>query len=58
MINSGKYGEYTDLYDKNKMTGRGHGKYGYKEKERIEAEIILREQMKKYFPKNIIEYIV
>ena len=34
------------------------GKYGYKEKNRIEAEIIIREQMKKYFPKNRIEYIV
>ena len=30
------------------MTGRGHGKYGYKEKNRIEAEIFLREQMKKF----------
>ena len=47
-----------NLYNKEKMTGRGRGKYGYKEKERIEAEIILREQMKKYFPNNSIEYIV
>ena len=57
-INEEAFPNAINLYDKNKMTGRGHGKYGYKEKERIEAEIILREQMKKYFPKNIIEYIV
>ena len=57
-INEEAFPNAINLYDKNKMTGRGRGKYGYKEKERIEAEIILREQMKKYFPKNIIEYIV
>lgn len=57
-INEEAFPNAINLYDKNKMTVRGRGKYGYKEKERIEAEIILREQMKKYFPKNIIEYIV
>ena len=57
-INEEAFPNAINLYDKNKMTGRGHGKYGYKEKERIEAEIILREQMNKYFLKNIIEYIV
>ena len=40
------------------MTGRGNGKYGYKEKNRIEAEKFLREQMNKYFPNNRIEYVV
>ena len=39
------------------MTGRGRGKYGYKEQNRREAEIYLREQMNKYFPQNNIEYI-
>ena len=57
-INEDAFPNAIKLYDKNKMTGRGHGKYGYKEKERIEAEIILREQMNKYFPQNKIEYIV
>ena len=57
-INEEAFPNAINLYDSEKMTGRGRGKYGYKEKERIEAEIILREQMKKYFPKNNIEYIV
>ena len=57
-INEEAFPNAINLYDKNKMTVRGRGKYGYKEKERIEAEIILREQMNKYFPKNIIKYIV
>ena len=57
-INEEAFPNAINLYNKEKMTGRGCGKYGYKEKERIEAEIILREQMKKYFPNNSIEYIV
>ena len=57
-INEEAFPNAINLYNKEKMTGRGRGKYGYKEKERIEAEIILREQMKKYFPNNSIEYIV
>ena len=57
-INEEAFPNAINLYDKEKMTGRGRGKYGYKEKERIEAEIYLREQMKRYFPKNSIEYIV
>ena len=57
-INEEAFPNAINLYNKEKMTGRGRGKYGYKEKERIEAEIILREQMKKYFPNNNIEYIV
>ena len=57
-INEEAFPNAINLYDKEKMTGRGRGKYGYKEKSRIEAEIYLREQMQKYFPKNKIEYIV
>lgn len=57
-INEEAFPNAINLYNKEKMTGRGRGKYGYKEKERIEAEIILREKMKKYFPNNSIEYIV
>lgn len=57
-INEEAFPNAINLYDKEKMTGRGRGKYGYKEKNRIEAEIYLREQMKVYFPKNKIEYIV
>ena len=57
-INEEAFPNAINLYDKDKMTGRGRGKYGYKEKNRIEAEIYLREQMHKYFPKSKIEYIV
>lgn len=57
-INKEAFPNAINLYDREKMTGRGRGKYGYKEKNRIEAEIYLREQMKKYFPNNRIEYIV
>ena len=57
-INEEAFPNAINLYDKDKMTGRGRGKYGYKEKNRIEAEIYLREQMQKHFPKSKIEYIV
>ena len=57
-INEEAFPNAINLYDKEKMTGRGRGKYGYKEKNRIEGEIYLREQMKRYFPLNKIEYIV
>lgn len=57
-INEEAFPNAINLYDREKMIGRGRGKYGYKEKNRIEAEIYLREQMKKYFPNNRIEYIV
>ena len=46
------------MYNKEKMTGRGRGKYMYKSDIRKDGEIFLREQMKKYFPDNKIEYIV
>jgi len=40
------------------MTGRGKGKYMYKEYIRKEGEAFLREQMGKYFKNNEIMYIV
>ena len=46
------------LYDKEKMTGRGKGKYWYKNALRDEGDLFFREQMHKYFPNNTIEYIV
>lgn len=57
-INEEAFPNAINLYDQEKMTGRGRGKYGYKEKNRMDAEIYLRVQMQKYFPKNNIEYIV
>ena len=47
-----------NLYNKEIMTGRGKGKYMYKNDIRKDGEEFLREQMKKYFPNNKIEYIV
>ena len=57
-INEEAFPNAISLYDKEIMTGRGRGKYCYKNNVRSEAEIFLREQMKKYFPNNKIEYIV
>ena len=57
-INEEAFPNAISLYDKEKMTGRGRGKYWYKNQVRNEAEIFLREQMEKYFPNNKIEYIV
>lgn len=57
-INEEAFPNAISLYDKEMMTGRGKGKYWYKSELRSEAEIYLREQMNKYFPNNIIEYIV
>lgn len=57
-INEEAFPNAINLYNKEMMTGRGRGKYWYKNNIRSEAEIFLREQMKKYFPNNKIEYIV
>lgn len=57
-INEEAFPNAISLYNKEIMTGRGRGKYWYKNDIRSEAEIFLREKMKKYFPNNKIEYIV
>ncbi len=57
-INEEAFPNAISLYDKDMMTGRGRGKYWYKNDVRSEAEVFLREQMKRYFPNNKIEYIV
>ena len=46
-----------NLYNQELMTGRGRGKYTYKKLIREEAEVYVREIMKKYFPNNKILYI-
>lgn len=58
MINQEAFPSLTVLYDANKMTGRGKGKYSYKKEIREEAEKFILELMKKYFPNNKIEYVV
>lgn len=57
-INEEAFPNAVSLYNKDSMTRRGPGKYWYKNEVRAEAEVFLREQMKKYFPNNVIEYIV
>ena len=57
-INEEAFPNAINLYNKDLMTGRGKGKYMYKTELRKDGEIFLREQMKKYFPNNKIEYIV
>lgn len=57
-INQEAFPKAIDLYNKEIMTGRGKGKYMYKNEIRREGEEYLREVMKKYFPENQIMYIV
>lgn len=57
-INEEAFPNAINLYNKEIMTGRGRGKYRYKNDIRKEGEIFLREQMNKYFSNNTIEYIV
>ena len=57
-INEEAFPNAINLYNKELMTGRGKGKYMYKNEIRKEGEKFLREKMHKYFPNNKIEYIV
>ncbi len=57
-INEEAFPNAINLYSKEKMTGRGKGKYWYKEEIRKEGEKFFKEQLKRYFPNNEIVYIV
>lgn len=57
-INEEAFPNAINLYNKEIMTGRGKGKYWYKEEIRKEGEKFFREQLKTYFPSNEIIYIV
>ena len=57
-INEEAFPNSINLFDKEIMTGRGKGKYWYKELVRKEGENFFRENLKKYFPYNKILYIV
>ena len=57
-INEEAFPHAINLYDKEKMKGRGKGKYTYKSDVRKQAEEIIIEQMKKFFPNNEIKYVV
>ena len=57
MINTEAFPNAIDLYNKEIMTVRGHGKYCYKKDVRDDAEKYLLELLKKCFPKNRIWYV-
>ena len=57
-INSEAFPTAMKIYDKEKMQGRGKGKYMYKQALRDDGKEFLEEQLKKYFPNNKIEYMV
>ena len=57
-INSEAFPTAMKIYDKEKMQGRGKGKYMYKQSLRDDGKEFFEEQLKKYFPNNKIEYMV
>ena len=57
-INEEAFPNAINLYNKDIMTGRGKGKYRYKNDIVEEGKEYLKQQMKKYFPNNKIEYMV
>lgn len=57
-INEEAFPNAINLYNKELMTGRGRGKYMYKNEFRRVGEEFFRENLKKYFPNNEIKYIV
>ena len=58
MINAEAFPNAIKIFDEEKMTGRGKGKYMYKEQIRKEGEEFFREKMQEHFPNSKIEYIV
>ena len=55
-INEEAFPTLVNLYDEEKMTGRGKGKYSYKQGVRNEVEEYLKQLFLKYFPDNKILY--
>lgn len=56
-INTEAFPNSIKIYDKNKFTSRGMGKYSYKKDVRDEAAIFFKELLNKYFPTNKLWYI-
>lgn len=56
-INSEAFPTAPELYDPQKMTGRGRGRYCYRPEERAEAERFLREKIEGIFGEGKILYI-
>ena len=57
-INEEAFPETINVFNKNLMTGRGRGKYMYKNEYRKDGEKFFIETLKKYFPNTEIKYIV
>ena len=57
-INEEAFQNEINLYNKEIMTGRGRGKYAYKNEMRKEGEKFIREELCRNFPNNKIIYIV
>ena len=57
-INEAVFPNSDIIYNKEMMTGRGKGKYMYKNKYRQDGEIFFRENLHKYFPNNKIMYVI
>ena len=57
-INEEAFPNAIQIYDKEKMQGRGKGKYMYKADLREDGKRFLLEEMHKYFKENTIEYMV
>ena len=57
-INEEAFPNAIQIYDKEKMQGRGKGKYMYKNDLREDGKKFFIEEMSKYFKDNSIEYIV
>lgn len=57
-INEEAFPNAINLYNKENMTGRGRGKYMYKQDLRKDGEQFFREELGKHFPNNKIIYIL
>ena len=57
-INEEAFPNAIKLYSKDKMTGRGKGKYMYKINLREDGEKYIRQLLNEYFPNNSIVYVV
>jgi spore photoproduct lyase len=57
-INTEAFPNAVNLFDKEKMRGRGRGKYMYKDEFRKNGEMFFKRELKKYFDGNQILYIV
>lgn len=56
-INTEAFPNAIQIYDKEKFTSKGLGKYSYKKEIREEATIFFKELLNKYFPNNKLWYI-